>query len=104
MREFKMNIKTIENDNLINISVSGSADSAGIRKFIELVDSICDGEDKDVDLDLSELEYMDSTCISVLLKLHKVQKQKNKDFRISKASYKVSSLLSLCSLSDTLMK
>ncbi len=99
-----MNIIINEDDNLINISISGSADSSGIRNFIELVDSICDGKDKDVDLDLSELEYMDSTCISVLLKLHKFQKQKNKDFRISKASYKVSSLLSLCSLSDTLMK
>lgn len=99
-----MNILTTEDDNLIQISISGSADSAGIRKFIEVVDSICDGQDKDVDLDLSEMEYMDSTCISILLKLHKFQKQKKRDFRISKASYKVSSLLSLCSLSDTLMK
>jgi len=103
MREFKMNIATSEDDNLINISISGSADSAGIKKFIELVDSICSGKEKDVDIDLSGMEYMDSTCISILLKLHKFQKQKNRDFRISKASYKVSSLLSLCSLSDTLM-
>lgn len=98
-----MNIITSENENLITISISGSADPAGIKKFITLVDSICAGIEKDVDIDLSELEYMDSTCISILLKLHKSQKQKNRDFRISKASYKVSSLLSLCSLSDTLM-
>jgi anti-anti-sigma factor len=103
MRELKMNITTTEDDKLINIAISGSADPAGIKKFIELVDSICAGKEKDVDIDLSEMEYMDSTCISILLKLHKFQKQKNLDFRISKASYKVSSLLSLCSLSDTLM-
>lgn len=104
MREIKMNIVTSEDDNLINITISGSADSAGIKKFIEIVDSICTDKEKDVDIDLSEMEYMDSTCISILLKLHKFQKQKNRDFRISKASYKVTSLLSLCSLSDTLMK
>ena len=99
-----MNISTSEDDNLINISIKGSADSAGIKKFTEIVDSICSGNEKDVDIDLSEMDYMDSTCISILLKLHKAQKQKNRDFRISKASFKVSSLLSLCSLSDTLMK
>jgi len=98
-----MNIVTSETETLINISISGSADPSGIKKFIALVDSICDGIPKDVDIDLSELEYMDSTFISILLKLHKAQKQNNKDFKISKASYKVSSLLSLCSLSDTLM-
>jgi len=99
-----MNIITTEDDNLINISITGSADSAGIKKFVEVVDSICAGKEKDVDLDLSEMEYMDSTCISILLKLHKFQKQKNRDFKISKASFKVTSLLSLCSLADTLMK
>jgi len=99
-----MNIEISEDENLINISIKGSADSAGVKKFIEIVDSICNGKEKDVDIDLSEMEYMDSTCISILLKLNKFQKQKNRDFKISKASYKVSSLLSLCSLSDTLMK
>ncbi len=104
MREFKMNIITTENDQQINITISGSADSAGVKKFIDLVDSICTEKEKDVDIDLSEMVYMDSTCISILLKLHKFQKQKNHDFKISSASYNVASVLSLCSLSDTLMK
>jgi len=99
-----MNITTSEDDNIIKIIIAGSADSAGIKKFIEIVDSICSDKEKDVDIDLSEMVYMDSTCISVLLKLNKFQKQKNRDFRISNASHNVTSLLSLCSLSDTLMK
>jgi len=99
-----MNIKTTENDKTIIISISGLMDPVGIKRFAELSDSICSGVEKDIDIDLSEMDYMDSTCIGILLRLHKFQKQKNLDFKISKASYKVSSLLSLCSLSDALMK
>lgn len=98
-----MNIKTSEDDNLIKISISGSANSSGMKDLSEIVDSICSDKEKNVDIDLSAMEYIDSSSISILLKLHKSQKQKNLDFRISKASPRVTSLLSLCSLSDTLM-
>ena len=104
MREFKMNVATTEENNLIKIVISGSADPAGIKKMIEIIDSISSGEDKDVDFDLAEMEYMDSTCIGILLRFHKHQKQVNREFVISKASFKVASILSLCSLSETLMK
>jgi len=98
-----MNIQTTEDDKLIKISISGSANSSELKELDKIVESIINGQEKNVDIDLSELQYIDSTCISILLKLHKNQKLKNLGFRISKASNRVSSLLSLCSLADTLM-
>ena len=99
---FNMVITTLNENGIIKIKISGSANSADMKEFVEVVDSVCNENDKNVDVDLSEMEYMDSTCISLLLKINKFQKQKNREFVISKASYTVSSLLSLCSLADTL--
>ncbi len=102
MKIAKMNLETSEDDNLIRIFISGSAEPEGVRKLVEISDSICSGKEKNIEIDLSEMEYLDSTCISIFLKLHRFQRQKNLDFRISNASEKVLSLLNLCSLSETL--
>lgn len=98
-----MDIKTTEDDQIIKISITGSSNPSEMKKLDQIVDLICSDKEKNVDIDLSEMEYIDSTCISTLLKLNKSQKQKNLEFKISKASTRVTSLLSLCSLSDTLM-
>jgi anti-anti-sigma factor len=98
-----MNIVSSEDDRKIKIFVSGSSEPAGIKKFADIADLICREKDKDMDIDLSEVEYMDSNCISILLKLYKFQKQKKRSFSIVKASYNVTTLLELCSLSDTLI-
>ncbi len=98
-----MDIKTTEDDQTISISITGSSNPSEMKKLEQIVDSICSDKDKNIDIDLSGMEYIDSTCISTLLKLNKSQKQKNLDFKITKASTRVTSLLSLCSLSDTLM-
>lgn len=99
-----MNIQITEADNTILINISGPVETANIKEFSELVDSLCKSSDKAVEIDLANADYLDSTGISLLIKLHKAQKQRNLDFSIVEASEKVTSLLSLCSLYDTLAK
>ena len=99
-----MNIQVAEKDNTILISISGYVETARIKEFSELVDSLCESSVRDVEIDLGNADYMDSTGISLLLKLHKAQKQRGLGFLIVDASERVTSLLSLCSLHDALSK
>jgi len=97
-----MNITFTEDENLVKIVISGESDTPGVKRFSEIVEHINSSPEKNVEVDLSETVYLDSSSIGLLIKLHKNQKQKNLGFIISKASERVVSLLSLCSLSETL--
>ena len=97
-----MNIQVTEKGNTILISISGSIETAQIKELSELVDKLCESSDRDVEIDLGGAEYLDSTGISLLLKLHKAQKQRGLSFSIVDASDRITSLLSLCSLHDAL--
>jgi len=92
-----------EKDGSLNIILSGSSDMAGIKNFSAIVNQINDEKNADVEIDMENVDYLDSSFISLLLKLHKSQKQKNLGFKIVKASDRVTSLLNLCSLSGTLV-
>lgn len=98
----KMDIQITEKQNTLLISISGSVETAQIKELSQLVESLCESSDRDVEIDLGEAEYMDSTGISLLLKLHKAQKQRGLGFSIVEASERVTSLLSLCSLHEAL--
>ena len=100
----KMNIQVAEKDNTILISIAGSIETAHMKEFSGIVNSLCESSDKAVEIDLDNADYLDSTGISLLLKLYKAQKQRSLGFSIVKASAKVTSLLTLCSLHETLSK
>ena len=51
---------------------------------------------------MSDVSYMDSTGVSLLLKLYKHQKQQGMKFDITKISEKAQGIISLCSLAETL--
>jgi anti-sigma B factor antagonist len=91
-----------ENETTVEISLSGSLDLPNIKEFSETVDRLCANGSKNIELDLSEISYIDSTGMSLLLKLYKRQKQQGLQFIIAKVSDRVAELISLCSLSETL--
>lgn len=97
-----MNYTITETDNVLNVTLTGSSDMAGLKKFSETVNTLSSECTKDVEIDMEQVEYVDSSFISLLLKLHKSQQQKSLGFRITKASDRVTSVLNLCSLSGTL--
>ncbi len=97
-----MKIQVTEADNSTLINISGSIETAQIKELSELVDTLCESSEKSIEINLSDADYMDSTGISLLLKLHKAQKQRDLGFSIIKASERITSLLSLCSLHEAL--
>ncbi len=95
-----MNIEIKENDSQVDIVVQGDIEMMTIKEFKEKLFDIGQNIDKNVILDLSNVDYIDSSGVGVLISLMKLQKKKSKLLKISKVSPNVMNVLQLSSLSD----
>ncbi|HOK03110.1 MAG TPA: STAS domain-containing protein [Spirochaetota bacterium] len=96
-----MNVNIKETESVVILEFEGESDPSFIKKFSEVSEEV-NKKNKDVEVDLSNATYLDSSTIGILIKIHKNQKQKNLAFTITSASERVMSLLKLCSLSEAL--
>lgn len=95
-----MEIAINENDDNILITVSGDIEMMTIKEFKEKLFEVGQNVDKNVELDLSNVDYIDSSGVGVLISLLKLQKKKGKVLKIDKVSSQVLNVLQLSSLSD----
>jgi anti-anti-sigma factor len=95
-------MEVLENEFTVSLTLSGTMDIINIGDFTGEVDRLCRMSGKNIEIDLSQVSYIDSTGVSLLLRLYKHQKQQEKRFDIVKISEKAMSIISLCSLADTI--
>ena len=95
-----MEIVINEDRDRVTISVEGDIEMMTIKTFKEKLFEIGHDIEKDIYIDLSNVDYIDSSGVGVLISLFKLQKKKDKSLVISKASPKVMNVLKLSSLSD----
>jgi anti-sigma B factor antagonist len=95
-----MDIEVREDDSLVQVIVNGDIEMMTIKSFKQKLFEIGQNIDKDIDIDLSNVDYIDSSGVGVLISLLKLQKKKGKSLNISKVSPKVQNVLKLSSLSD----
>ena len=95
-----MNIKINENNNIITAIISGEIELFTIREFESKLMEISHSNDKDIELDLSNVDYIASSGLGVLFSLMKLQKNKGKSLIINKISSKVLEVFKLSSISN----
>jgi anti-sigma B factor antagonist len=95
-----MDIDVKETANLVVVTVNGDIEMMTIKNFKEKLFEIGHNIDKDIEIDLSTVDYIDSSGVGVLISLLKLQKKKGKNLNITKVSPKVLNVLRLSSLSD----
>ncbi len=95
-----MDIDIQEQGDSVNIIVNGDIEMMTIKTFKQKLFEIGQNEDKDIEIDLSNVDYIDSSGVGVLISLLKLQKKKGKTLKINKVSSKVLNVLKLSSLSD----
>ncbi len=95
-----MKIEIKETDKTVHIIVNGDIEMMTIKDFKEKLFDIGQNQNKDVELDLSSVDYIDSSGVGVLISLMKLQKKKGKSFTIAKVSSQVMNVLQLSSLAD----
>ncbi len=71
-----------------------------IKDFKEKLLNLGQATEKDIELDLANVEYIDSSGVGVLISLLKLQKKKERPSRYARPSTKVLNVLKLSSLSD----
>jgi len=95
-----MDIDIQEQGSSVNIIVNGDIEMMTIKTFKQKLFEIGQNADKDIEIDLSNVDYIDSSGVGVLISLLKLQKKKGKTLKINKVSSKVLNVLKLSSLSD----
>ncbi|MCP4137244.1 MAG: STAS domain-containing protein [bacterium] len=95
-----MDIEVKEAESMVSIIVNGDIEMMTIKSFKQKLFEIGQNVDKDIEIDLSNVDYIDSSGVGVLISLLKLQKKKGKTLKINKVSSKVLNVLKLSSLSD----
>ena len=74
-----MDIQIQENDDLVNVIVNGDIEMMTIKNFKEKLFEIGHNIDKNIEIDLSNVDYIDSSGVGVLISLLKLQKKKEQE-------------------------
>ncbi len=96
-----MKIKINQAGDIIKISIEGNLESTTLKPFNDKVASI-PSFDKDVEIDLALVDYIDSSGIRTLLTLKKKLKEIDKNLTIVNSSENVKRILQLSSLQGIL--
>jgi anti-sigma B factor antagonist len=95
-----MDIDVKDEGNKIKIIINGDIEMMTIKSFKQKLFEIGQQIDKDIEIDMSNVDYIDSSGVGVLISLLKLQKKKGKNLEIFKVSSKVLNILKLSSLAD----
>ncbi len=93
-----------KSEDILKVKISGTVESSGMKELVDLVNGVCDNPESDIEIDMEEVDYIDSSGIGQFLKMSKVLREKGFSFYIVGASERVKSLLSLCSLQSALVR
>ncbi|MBP7737659.1 MAG: STAS domain-containing protein [Spirochaetes bacterium] len=96
--EFEIN----EDDDVIYITLIGEINLYTSKDFKNTLFEISQTKDKIMDLDFSNVDYMDSAGIGVLISLYKIQSKRGKKLIIRKANDDIINFIRLSNLSELL--
>jgi anti-sigma B factor antagonist len=100
----KMKFEVIDDGSKITLKVDGDIESSTLGEIRERVNALSLSADKDIVVDMKNVDYIDSSGIGMLIKLHKEQKNKGQKVKVINTNSRVSEILSLSSLSEALTK
>jgi anti-sigma B factor antagonist len=82
------------------VSVLGELDLATSPTLRARLDDLVAGSAGYLELNLAEVEYMDSTGLRVICDAHKALREEGRDLRVSRLRPAVARLFELCAITD----
>jgi anti-sigma B factor antagonist len=95
-----MDITIKETSDTAVVIVAGDIEMMTIKEFKDKLLALGKDSEKDIELNMGEVNYIDSSGVGVLISLLKLQKKKGKTVKITEVSDKVLNVLKLSSLAD----
>ncbi len=91
-----------EVESKISVSFSGDIDMISVKDIKDKLFSLSREHSKDIEIDLKNADYLDSSGIGMFLTLNKLQKEKNHKMHLVNIPDRISNILKLSSLDTTL--
>ena len=95
-----MDINITDSADSTIVVVKGDIEMMTINDFKDKLLNLGQNSEKDIEIDLSGVDYIDSSGVGVLISLLKLQKKKGRVLKMSNVSEKVLDVLKLSSLAD----
>lgn len=95
-----MDINITDSADSTIVVVKGDIEIMTIKDFKDKLLNLGQNSEKDIEIDLSGVDYIDSSGVGVLISLLKLQKKKGRVLKMSNVSEKVLDVLKLSSLAD----
>jgi len=97
-----MEIEKKELDDSIVLVFNSDIEVSGMKKMKEELLTTVENNDKDIVIDLSKVNYLDSSGIGVLINISKILKGKGKSLKLINVTEQISRILELSSLNEVL--
>lgn len=95
---FKANISQAE-DKLV-LKLSGDLDVYSEEEFKNLIEDELSKVDKDIVIDIKDLDYLDSTGLGMFMKIYKINKEKDKKVKIINPKENILKLFKITELTE----
>ena len=97
---FKANI-TEENDKLV-LDLSGDLDVYSEEEFKSLIEDEIETVNKDIIIDIKNLDYLDSTGLGMFMKIYKLNEERGKKVKIINPKENILKLFKITDLTEIL--
>ncbi len=97
-----MKIQSVESNGSITLSIEGEMENLSMKDMREALDRVINTSDLDLKVDFTNVEYIDSSGIGMLIYAYKSLKDQGRNFRLMNLSDRVAGILEMSSLSEVI--
>jgi anti-sigma B factor antagonist len=97
-----MSVQVKEENDIIIITVKGDIEIYTLEDFKKVLSDVGHSFDKNIVIDVSKVNFIDSSGIGALISLYKLQNKKSRKLIIRNASPEIHNILKLTTLTDVL--
>ena len=92
--------KIYDKEKFLLIEVKGDLDIYSDDEFRSFIEKEIEGADKDMVIDIKDLDYLDSTGLGLFMKIYKIGKEKDKTVSIINPKENILKLFKITDLTD----
>ncbi len=95
-----MNVTTSEKDDITIVSIDGNIEMTTMKLLKEKLLDIAATSDKNISIDFSKVEYLDSSGLGVLLTISKLLKSRGKKIKLINIPDKIAMVMQISSVKN----
>lgn len=92
--------KIYDKEKFLLIEVKGDLDIYSEDEFRSFIEKEIEGSDKDIVIDIKDLDYLDSTGLGLFMKIYKISKEKDRTVSIINPKENILKLFKITDLTD----